>query len=132
MPNDCCVCDKKKDILTLVWLEGMGELQSKRFPVCAAHYSELERALTSVQKHLITSITTNDADPMYPCPVCTRELTIPQVEWQQHQGTAPRYNMCPRHAKELEECRIEIARIRTPPVIINVTAVTIGGGIGRI
>lgn len=96
-----------------------------KLPVCRHHWQQLEAAYHLSTRHVLGGV----AD-VGPCAICAGEETIDNRTWLEYQGTAGPIALCRKHAKDLEECRIETARIRTPPVFINLSAVTSGTRIG--
>ncbi len=71
------------------------------------------------------------------CCICEGRETVESLEWLQYLMESGRARptsapVCSVHYSKLEECHREINKIRTPPVIVNVSAVTSGGRGGSV
>lgn len=116
---ECCLCDGRQTVKGLLAIQrggGTGE-----HPVCREHWQELEQAYA-------LSLWTPSVDCALmsaQCQVCAGVETIEGREWLEYQSTPGLSPLCSHHARQLAECRVDTARIRTPPVAVNCSAVGI-------
>lgn len=70
------------------------------------------------------------------CVICEGRETVESMEWLQYRmevglDRPSPMPVCASHYYKLEECHNDKSKIRTPPVVVNVSAVTTGAWRGN-
>lgn len=118
----CSVCSGACTVSSLVMMQHAGS--STAVSLCRSHWTETEVAYEMSKRNLVVKPTN---EPEKPCPICTNEQTIEYRTWLEHKRTEGLVPVCRYHLKKLEECRVETARIRTPPVIVELSGLSVSG-----